>query len=57
MQDLCLYNQVKWQKLEYFDLVLTVMAAFCSAGYIPYIKECYDSKQVAKYSSISLTTM
>ena len=33
------------------------MAAFCSAGYIPYIKECYDSKQVAKYSSISLTTM
>jgi hypothetical protein len=57
MQDLCLYNQVKWQKLEYFDLVLTVMAAFCSAGYIPYIKECYDSKQVAEYSSISLTTM
>ena len=33
------------------------MTPYCSAGYILYIKEWYNSKQGAKYSSISLVTM
>lgn len=47
----------KMAKREYFNLVLTLMTPYCSADYIPYIKEWYDSKQGAKYSSISLATM
>ena len=38
----------KMAKREYFNLVLTLMTPYCSAGYIPYIKEWYDSKQGAK---------
>jgi hypothetical protein len=33
------------------------MKPFLTVGYIPYIKEWYDSKQDTVYSSISLTTM
>ena len=44
-------------KKEYFDLVLTIMSPFCTANYVPYIREWYDNKTLSTYSSITLTTM
>ena len=47
----------KIEKLEYFNLVLSLFLRFCTKNYKPYLKKWKDKKTNIIYSSISLTTM